>query len=152
MENQDLVARELMSIHFRWHRLIQAIQQQEGLDQETVVNGRILGYLVRNKDSNIYQKDIEREACLTKSAVSNIVSGMERKGYVRRQAVLDDARLKRIVLTEEGEATYNKLLGTYKTVELNFVKGLTVRDQETLISLLTHINKNMREMEAETKA
>ena len=65
-------------------------------------NGWILGYLADHENEEIYQKDIEEKFCVTRSTVSKVLKGMESKGLLRRESVSSDARLKRLVLTEEG--------------------------------------------------
>ena len=64
-------------------------------------NGWILGYLADHENEEIYQKDIEEKFCVTRSTVSKVLKGMESKGLLRRESVFSDARLKRLVLTEE---------------------------------------------------
>lgn len=65
-------------------------------------NGWILGYLAEHEDEDVYQKDIEEKFCVTRSTVSKVLKGMESKGLLRRESVSSDARLKRLVLTEEA--------------------------------------------------
>lgn len=42
----------------------------------------------------IFQKDLETEFCIGRSTVTNILNLMEKKGFVRRESVSYDARLK----------------------------------------------------------
>ncbi len=74
-----------------------------GLDEVTMMHGWIMGYLHHNTDRDIYQKTIESEFSIQRSTVTSILQLMEKKGYISREAVHTDARLKKIVLTPLGE-------------------------------------------------
>jgi len=148
VKKQQEIGFLIHQIQRRWFRLVFMKQAQFGLDQETIANGRILGYLHYSKDP-VYQKDIEKEAGLTKSAVSNLLSAMEKKGLLERKSVEGDARLKQIVLTELGEEMHLKMQKSMKYVDHSFSKGISEEEQAELFRLLTIINQNMKEMEAE---
>ena len=57
-----------------------------------------------NRDRDIFQKDVETEFSIGRSTVTNILKLMEKKGYIRREAVPQDGRLKRLVLLDKGMA------------------------------------------------
>jgi len=147
---QAEIGRLLHSINYRWHRCVVSGQEKAGFDQETIVNGRILAYLDYRKD-DVYQKDLEKVVGLTKSAISTILSRLEKKGYIERQAVEGDARLKRIVLTPYGKETNQILRRSIEETDENFVKGLNEDEQQEFLRMLHIILDNMKEMEAETK-
>ena len=65
-----------------------------------------------HRDEPVFQRDIEREFSITRSTVTNILQLMERKGYIQRLSVPQDARLKQLVLTEEGIQRHEKTLLT----------------------------------------
>lgn len=138
-------------LNYRWERCMVGVQEKAGLDQEAIVNGRIIGYL-HNADKDIYQKDLERVVGLTKSAVSTILTRLQAKGYIERQSVEGDARLKKIVLTPYGEEIRESLIKSLDEVDQNFVKGLTQKEQKELVRMLRVVYRNMKEMEAETKS
>ena len=83
-------------------RNLMAAARERGVDELTAMHGWILGYLCRNEDKDIFQKDIEAEFKICRSTVTNILKLMEKKGYIRRESVPYDARLKKLVLTDTG--------------------------------------------------
>lgn len=148
--NQVEISRLLHALNYRWHRNVVSSQEKAGIDQETIVNGRILGHLEFTKE-DVYQKDLEKVVGLTKSAISAILSRMEQKGYIERQSVPGDARLKRIVLTEYGHRITHDLKQAMDEADATFVKGLSEEEQLELIRMLRVIHTNMKELEAESK-
>ena len=151
MKKQTEISKLMHHISRRWARLVWAKQMQSGLDQNTICNGRILDYIERNDEKDIFQKDVERDSGLTKSAISNILSDMEKRGYVNRLTVEGDARLKKIVITEDGREVNHTLKKSFDFVEKFALSGLETEEQDELIRLLTKINNNMKAMEEEIK-
>lgn len=151
MKKQTEISKLMHHITHRWHRLVWAEQMKSGIDQNTICNGRILDYVERNEGKNIFQKDIERDTGLTKSAISNILSDMEKRGYVKRLSVEGDARLKKIVITELGREINHTMRKTFDNVDSKSLRGLEADEQDELIRLLTKINNNMKAMEEEIK-
>ena len=70
---------------------------------------------------------------------------MESKGLLRRESVSSDARLKRLVLTEEGREINNNALAERKELENRIRKGLSDEEFDTLMRLLRKVAYNMHE-------
>lgn len=62
----------------------------------------VIKYLINNKDSVVYQKDIEKKLGLRKSTVSGILGTMIKNGIITRTDSTNDLRSKEIRLTETG--------------------------------------------------
>lgn len=73
------------------------------------MHGWILRYLYEHQDAEIYQKDIEKYFGICRSGVTNIIQALEKKGLVYRASVASDARLKKVMLTEAGRESHEKL-------------------------------------------
>ena len=71
------------------------------VDGMTGKNGWIIGYLAHNQERPVYQKDLEKAFNVTRSTASKVLTLMEKKGFIERRAVKEDARLKEIV--KEGD-------------------------------------------------
>ena len=108
-------------------------------------NGWILGYLADRENEEIYQKDIEEKFCVTRSTVSKVLKGMESKGLLRRESVSSDARLKRLVLTEEGREINANAAVERIELENRIRDGLSDEEFHTLMHLLKRVADNMLE-------
>lgn len=111
----------------------------------TGANGWILGYLAERENEDVYQKDIEEKFCVTRSTVSKVLKGMESKGLLRRESVSSDARLKRLVLTEEGREINDNATAERLELENRIKKGLSDEEFHTLIRLLKKVADNLQE-------
>ena len=90
------------------------------------------------RDAAVFQRDIEREFSITRSTVTNILQLMERKGYIERRSVPQDARLKQLVLTEEGIRFHENTIRSFHQTD-DYVAGLLTEEENT--ELLRLLNK-----------
>lgn len=88
---------------------LEAGVREEGIDEITLMHGWIIRYLYENKDKDVFQKDIEKNFSICRSSVTGIIQIMEKKGYISREFVAHDARLKKVMLTEKGIRSHQKI-------------------------------------------
>lgn len=125
-----------------------SIQQSKnaGIDNCTFMHGWILGYLCLHNEDNVYQRDIEREFSLTRSAVTSIVKNMEQKGYIRRIEVEHDARLKKLVITPSGKETHNKIVQNFKEMDKTIINNISDEDYKVFIKVCHQIKNNLHSL------
>ena len=105
---------------------------EAGIDEATQMNGWIMAYLYFHKDQPVYQKTIESTFGVNRSTVTSIVKLMEKKGYIERENVPGDARLKKLILTPLGEEMHFKTKQTLDSLELQIRKDLTKEERKIL--------------------
>ena len=69
---------------------------------------------------------------------------MENKGYIAREAVPGDARLKKIVLTELGDETARKSKDTLDGMEHQMLAGVEEKELEIFFKVSDQIVQNLR--------
>lgn len=143
-EGPRVIPAQIRRVNNLIFRKVNQTARENEVDQTTPMHGWIMGYLYRHRDEEVFQRDIEREFSITRSTVTNILQLMERKGYIERQSVPQDARLKQITLTEEGTRVHEKMmLALHQTDE--FVSGLlTEEENEELLRLLDKLRKGLQ--------
>lgn len=104
----------------------------------TVSQVSVMGYLLLQEGTDVYQKDLENFFKLRRSTVSSMLNTMEKKGIIQRQAVPHDARLKKLVLTDHGRQLSGLAGQIFSQINELMVHGLT---QEELTALSTTLNK-----------
>ena len=105
----------------------------------------IIVYLYKNEDKDLYQKDIEHEFGMTRSTVSSIISLMEQKNLIIREAVNGDARLKKIALTDVARKYAIDVINDLDNFEKKLSKNMSNEELESLEILLNKIEKNLAE-------
>lgn len=124
-------------------RRMNQITRANGVEDVTAMHGWILRYLEENADRDIFQRDVEKHFSITRSTVTNILQLMEKKGYIRREGVDHDARLKRLHLTEEGKATNEKLRSCFRECNRQLESCLTAEENTELMRLLAKLQAGL---------
>lgn len=132
------------------HRLDNAIKKRidhklksEGVDEATVVNGWVLKYLYDNRDTHVYQKDIEKHFNIGRSTVTGILKMMEKQELVCRISVEKDARLKQVILLPKGEEVHRTITKAILDTNKQLVEGVTSWELESVFEILTRIRNNI---------
>ena len=73
---------------------------------------------------------------VTSSAVTKRIDRLERSGFVTRTVSEDDARSRRIRLTDEGFTLVDRLMARHIANEQRLVAGLSERDRAQLAAIL----------------
>lgn len=97
-------------------------REAEGLSGANI---DIICYLARHADCDVFPQDVERRFGITRSTSSRVLSLMERKGLVVRKPVPQDARLKKIVLTDKARGINDALHSNAVAMEALLLQGLT---------------------------
>lgn len=138
-EPPQVIAAQMRRVNNLISRRINTYSRANGVEDVTPMHGWILRYLYKNREQEIFQRDIEREFSITRSTVTNILQLMERKGYIRRESVPQDARLKRLILTDEGAQAHEKVMLSLHQTDA-FIQGLlTEKENEEMLRLLNKL-------------
>lgn len=122
-----------------------------GLDEVTVMNGWILAWLYENSSQDVFQKDIEAAFGVGRSTVTNIVKLMEKKQFIRRESVPEDARLKKLVITEKGIEANQKCRNMMDELELKLLESITPEEKEIFFRVLNKMKENLKRQEVKMK-
>lgn len=137
-EGPQVIPAQIRRVDNLIFRRINQFARANGVEQATPMHGWIIEYLYRHRDTPVFQRDIEREFSITRSTVTNILQLMEHKGYIERRSVPQDARLKQLVLTEEGVRFHENTILSFKQTD-DYVAGLLTEEENA--ELLRLLNK-----------
>ena len=124
---------ELKALKNVMSRCMEADPQLQKLDGMSCTNALIIGYLAHHESEEVFQRDLEREFGITRSTASKIVTLMVQKGYVTRCPVPQDARLKKLALTEKARVFSENMFAKGKELEERILAGLRKNITETLL-------------------
>lgn len=118
--------------------------QQNGQDDLTSMQKLILHFiLLETMHQDLYQKDIEKEFKVRRSTATGILQLLEKKGYMYREPVEKDARLKRIVPTGKALKLRGILLENIRIREEQIRENISEEDMEVFIRVLKQISENL---------
>lgn len=112
-------------------------------DQVTHRQGAVIGIIDEAGDKPVFQKDIERILRIRRSTATSMLKDMEKQGLIIRQAVDNDMRLKKLILTDKAKH-YSQLIKEERSViEECLVQGFSEQEKTELMNYLDRIKDNL---------
>ncbi|CEO34892.1 MarR family winged helix-turn-helix transcriptional regulator [Paraclostridium sordellii] len=113
-------------------------------DNLTISQAYVIDFIsIEGKNKEIFQKDLEREFDLKRSSVSLMLNNMEKSDLIERVPVIEDARLKKIVLTEKSKKIYEKISIAIDSIENRLSEDITQEEIEVFQIVLEKIRNNL---------
>lgn len=113
------------------------------LKNGTCNHGYIIGYIFSRKDQDTFQKDIEKEFSIRRSTATGIIKSMENKGLIKKEMVLSDARLKKIVLTKKAIDKQKEIERNLCNFDKSLKKYISKEEIENFFNVLDKIETNI---------
>ena len=107
-------------------------------DKVTVSQAYVIDFMINTDKEDIFQKDLEKQFDLKRAAISLMLNNMEKNDLIKRVPVSEDARLKKLVLTEKSIALADTITTAIDEIEHTLVEDLT---QEEIDNFYTVLNK-----------
>lgn len=134
---------ELRSLNNRIMRFMDSQSNKSNVDAITGTNGWIIGFLARNRDRDIFQRDLEQEFGITRSTASKVVNLMVKKDLIRRESVPQDARLKKLILTPKALEVSEMMRADGKKLEETLTRGFSKEELENLYAYIERMKQNI---------
>ena len=144
MEHKDILGFEMKRMSNMITNFIGNELTKAGFDEITVTHGWILGFLCRQKEHVIFQKDVETRFGIPRSTVANIMKQFEQKGYITRQSDEKDTRLKRVVVTEKGIKVHEDTIKCIDHINEILEDGITEEQKSVFKSMTEKMSENMK--------
>lgn len=108
MQNKRHIGKVIIDLSYQLKRDFEQSAAEHGLTRTQAV---IIKYLVaETKKRDVFQKDIEKEFRIRKSSVTSVLQLLEKNEYITRECVKEDARLKKLILTDKAREV-NGIIG-----------------------------------------
>lgn len=120
-----------------------------GINEITMVHGWFIRYLYENREKDIFQKDIEKQFGFCRSSITNIIQVMEKNGYLKRQAVEQDARLKKVLLTEKGIREHQAIESLIDRLDQRTLQGINDEELDCFFRVINRIEENLIQQKEE---
>ena len=121
---------------------------QPDCDEFTEMQGMLLGFLCRNRDQEIFQKNLEEVFSIRRSTASRLLKQMEADGLIIRLPVSRDARLKRVMVTPKAEALTQQVSSRIQYVEAALTRGLTQAEIDQFMETVEKLKYNLADLTA----
>lgn len=136
------VGKKFIAISNKIRRLFDASFVDSGLSG---VQASMLHYIyVTSQQRDVFQRDLEAEFDIRPSSASSVLGGLERKGLITRESVAEDARLKRLVVTEKAEDISRHISEVINGIDELLLSGIDGQDAIFLDLVLSRVAENAR--------
>ena len=138
---RDDVGRLINKISHQLKRQMCFHQEESEL---TNMQKRVLHYILfQSLKEDIYQKDIEKEFQIRRSTATGILQLLEKNGFVIRETVEWDARLKKLVPTAKAEGVREEILSNIRYMETILKQGISEEDMRICMNVLEQMSMNL---------
>lgn len=126
-------------------RLSEVKRRMKDADHITGLQGWIIGYLDQTiqEHRDVFQRDIELLCDISPSAATALLQRMEKHGLIVREPMPNDARWKRILLTQKAYAFGDRIIEDMKETEKQAQNGLSEADIKTFMITAEKIIANL---------
>lgn len=120
--------------------------KKEGIKRPpSPLQARILKYILEKKSEVICQKDLENYLKISKATISEVLLTMEKKGIIKRVSMPNDARAKRIVLTNTSLERFQELEKNFSDINEKLIEGISDDELARFLNILNKMQQNMKE-------
>lgn len=148
-QSHKRLAFKLRVIHNQIKTIIRNTVPCSSTAPQSQLQGGILGYLYHHQEQPIYQRDIEKEFRISRATATNTLQVMEKNGLIVRKALDRDARLKRILMTEEAMHGHRQVEEHMEMMEQRMIQGLSEGEIAELHRMLEIVFRNLEEWRRE---
>ena len=127
------------------HQLKRQMCIQEGEDCLTTNMQRLMLHyiLFESLKRDIYQKDVEKEFKIRRSTATGTLQILEKNGFIRREPVKRDARLKKLVPTEKAKGVRQHILDNIRYIEALLAKHIPEEKLSVCREVLEQMSRNL---------
>lgn len=148
-ESHRRIGLEIRKLDHMLSRNLTANVKESGIDEMTIMHGWIIRYLYENREKEIFQKDIEKNFSVGRSTITNIIKLMEKRGYLCREAVEKDARLKKVLLTEKGIQAHETIEALIDRMNERTLDGISDEELRVFDQVVEKLKENIRRQQKE---
>lgn len=107
--------------------------------------------IVGSMHQDIFQKDVEAEFQIRKSTATGSLQLLEKKGFIRRESVERDGRLKRVIPTDKALSMREHVIQSLRCAEKQMQQGIAKEDLDICIQVLAQMSRNLSCKEQDCK-
>ncbi|HBG4827890.1 TPA: winged helix-turn-helix transcriptional regulator [Clostridioides difficile] len=139
MEQNKHTARYISKLSNKIRRKIDAFSSKENFSGS---QGKVLHFLLA-QPNDVFQKDIEEEYGLRPPTATELLKKMEQSGLIYRETLTSDARMKRIVVTENALQYKNIVMKDITDLENELTKDISQDELDIFFKVIGKMLDNI---------
>lgn len=142
MRGEQRVAMRIKCLNNQIKRLMERTAIAGNDQNLTGMQFAMLGFLADRQDRDVFQRDVEAEFNIRRSTATGLLQSLERQGFIRREEVAEDARLKRIIMSEKALELNKAVRAHMDQMERRLTAGITPEELRGFYQVMDKIGKN----------
>ncbi|WP_025725234.1 MarR family winged helix-turn-helix transcriptional regulator [Acholeplasma granularum] len=134
---QNMIIKDLFILNNKLKRLLDKTYQVNDI---RTGQARVLIYLYKEKEKQIYQKQLEEVFQIRGGTVTGMIDTLERDELIKRTESNEDKRKKEVILTQKGIEIAKKSIKTNQIMESKLSSILNLEEIETIKNVFHKIN------------
>ncbi len=139
MEHNRHAARYIGKLSNKLRRKIDAFSSRENFSGS---QGKVLHFLLA-QTNDVFQKDIEEEYSLRPPTATVLLKKMEQNGLIYREAAENDARWKKIIVSEKALQYKDVVMADILNLEEELTQGISENDLDVFFSVVEKMLDNI---------
>ena len=141
MSEKRQIGRGINILSHKIKRRIGKVSLEYGISS---MQAKILIFVFQQSSKrDIFQRDIEEEFDIRRSSVTSVLTLMEKNELIKRVSVTEDARLKRLILTDKGVYIYESIFKEIEAIEYIISESLSTEEFDLLWGLIQRLIKKI---------
>lgn len=124
-------------------KLFQEAKLQEIKRPPSPLQAKILKYILDHKEEVVCGKDLENYLHVSKATISEVLMAMEKSAIIKRISIPDDARAKRIVLTDTSLERFQELEKNFQSINEELLHGVSKKELTCFLNVLQKMKNNI---------
>lgn len=142
---KDRTIYEIITLDHRIKRIVINEGKVSTKNPPSQVQMRIIHYIMQNKDTDIYQRNLEKVLNLRRSTISGILKTMEKHNIIIRTDSKIDARSKKIELSSFSLKFYDESKKLFERVNNILINNIDDNDLEIFFKVVEKMKQNLNE-------
>jgi len=127
------------------NQIIRIIENTSNNEIPTRTQMQIIDYIFKNKNKNVYQKDLEDILNLRRATVSGVLKTMEKNKLIVRITSQDDTRTKQILITSKTKDNFLKGQENVDRLKQDLFRNISDEELNNFLVVLNKMQINLKE-------
>lgn len=100
-------------------------------------------HFVMMQEEDVFQRDIEQEFFLRPPSATQLLKLMEKNGLIHRESTVQDARLKKIILTDKASALVDAVIPDLEKIEGDLTRNIPPEQLAIFFQVIEQMSNNL---------
>lgn len=117
----------------------------KNMKMPTQTQMQIIAYIIKHKNEEVYQKDLEEVLNLRRATVSGVLHTMEKNNLIKRVTDSKDTRTKKIILDDKAKNIFDQNQKKIEKLEEIIITDIPKEEMEVFMKVIKKMKDNINQ-------